>query len=405
MVSPTTHVLEIENGIGEPSFVPLSTGQELSPLSIGKKGMWRVDSAQSDLQAFVYFDGRTLFVQSADARAQVLANGAPVPRTWTPLSPPGTIELGTTRLRYRALQSSLPAPVASQGKIPQPGPSQPGSSQPGPSAPASIPVPAPASSRAVNAPPSSSRASNAPPSSRRPLPPLGPHVEEPTRIGPVEDTEIARLLLSGSNPTGSPALLSGNFGAAPADEVFNRSATNARFVPSGTSPQRERSPEGPLSKFQSLPPPMKALIFMVPFLIVGVLLLLVDEEPPAPTRRPTARKTVTTTAAPSPAIVATATGSSSSDRASLASSDTQAPRASAGTEPTPHPGAASGDAGADEPPPGVPTLERQAVDAVAAGNYVKAIGFYDQLAQHNPDRPAFAEAARILRAKVDAGAP
>ena len=38
MANPqTTHVIEIETGIGEPAFIPLSMGQELQPISVGKK--------------------------------------------------------------------------------------------------------------------------------------------------------------------------------------------------------------------------------------------------------------------------------------------------------------------------------------------------------------------------------
>ena len=42
----TTHVIELESGIGEPAFIPLTLGQELQPLSVGKKGMWRVEGAR-----------------------------------------------------------------------------------------------------------------------------------------------------------------------------------------------------------------------------------------------------------------------------------------------------------------------------------------------------------------------
>ena len=68
MANPaTTHVIEIESGIGEPAFIPLSMGQELQPISVGKKGMWRIESPRVlDVHAFVYFDGSSLFLQSAD---------------------------------------------------------------------------------------------------------------------------------------------------------------------------------------------------------------------------------------------------------------------------------------------------------------------------------------------------
>jgi hypothetical protein len=46
------------------------------------------------------------------------------------------------------------------------------------------------------------------------------------------------------------------------------------------------------------------------------------------------------------------------------------------------------------------TLERMAVDALAAGAATEAIALYDELATQHPDVPAYREAARILRARV-----
>jgi hypothetical protein len=47
--------------------------------------------------------------------------------------------------------------------------------------------------------------------------------------------------------------------------------------------------------------------------------------------------------------------------------------------------------------------ERSAADYVATGQYELAAQIYDTLARDNPKNPAFAEAARILRTKADAG--
>jgi hypothetical protein len=44
-----------------------------------------------------------------------------------------------------------------------------------------------------------------------------------------------------------------------------------------------------------------------------------------------------------------------------------------------------------------------AADDVATGQYDLAAQIYDTLAQDHPENPAFAEAARILRQKLDAG--
>jgi hypothetical protein len=60
---------------------------------------------------------------------------------------------------------------------------------------------------------------------------------------------------------------------------------------------------------------------------------------------------------------------------------------------------------APAPSPTQRTLERQAVDLVASGQYERAAFIYEQLARQYPDRPVYRETARILRAKLDGGAP
>jgi hypothetical protein len=105
----TTHVIEIETGIGEPAFIPLTLGQELQPISVGKKGMWRIESARVlDVHAFVYFDGTSLFLQSADENSSASVDGYKVGKAWTELHAPCKIEIGAARLRYRSL---LPEPA------------------------------------------------------------------------------------------------------------------------------------------------------------------------------------------------------------------------------------------------------------------------------------------------------
>src|SRR5262245_40568068 len=101
---PTTHVIEIETGIGEPAFIPLTRGQELHPLSIGRRGMWRLESPGIlDVHAFVYFDGTSLFMQSAEDASAASVDGVPIAKTWTELHPPCKIDMGGARLRFRAV--------------------------------------------------------------------------------------------------------------------------------------------------------------------------------------------------------------------------------------------------------------------------------------------------------------
>jgi hypothetical protein len=102
--STTTHVIEIDAGIGEPAFIPLSMGQELQPISVGKRGMWRIESPRVlDVHAFLYFDGRSLFLQSADEANAASVDGHRVSKAWTELHAPCTIDVGAARLRFRSL--------------------------------------------------------------------------------------------------------------------------------------------------------------------------------------------------------------------------------------------------------------------------------------------------------------
>ncbi len=105
MANPTTtHVIEIETGIGEPAFIPLSMGHELQPISVGKKGMWRIESPRVlDAHAFVYFDGTSLFLQSADEQNAASVDGYRVGKAWTELHAPCKIDVGSARLRFRSL--------------------------------------------------------------------------------------------------------------------------------------------------------------------------------------------------------------------------------------------------------------------------------------------------------------
>lgn len=105
MANPaTTHVIELETGIGEPAFIPLCLGQELQPLSVGKKGMWKLESPRMlDVHAFFYFDGNELFAQSADETIAALVDGKKIGKAWTQLNAPCNIDVAGTRLRYRSL--------------------------------------------------------------------------------------------------------------------------------------------------------------------------------------------------------------------------------------------------------------------------------------------------------------
>lgn len=224
MANPTTtHVIEIETGIGEPAFIPLSMGQELQPISVGKKGMWRIESPRVlDVHAFVYFDGTSLFLQSADEANAASVDGYRVGKAWTELHAPCKIEVGNARLRYRSLLApgadadNQPTMMAPAPPVQAPpggpgGPPRPGASMPAAGAP---PPPQPGQSRPMmqGAPPPA--APSAPmmfPKAERPFKPgefsSGPDLDESTRIAPLDATGAGRVA-SGSHPrpaAGQPA--------------------------------------------------------------------------------------------------------------------------------------------------------------------------------------------------------
>jgi hypothetical protein len=79
----------------------------MDPTSIGRAAMWAVDAPGIlDVHAFVYYDGRALFVQSADTSNPARGNGQAIGGTWQQVEIPCTIELGRARIVYRTLEES-----------------------------------------------------------------------------------------------------------------------------------------------------------------------------------------------------------------------------------------------------------------------------------------------------------
>lgn len=255
----TTHVIEIESGIGEPAFIPLSMGQELQPISVGKKGMWRLESPRVlDVHAFVYFDGSSLFLQSADENSAAAVDGFRVGKAWTELHAPCTIEVGMARLRYRSLiaeaeNQATQALGAPPVQAPPGGPGGPPMSRPGASMPAAGAPPPPMGGQHARLPtgpqpPSSAPASRMPSGQRQAQGGIGhaatelsfPKAERPFKPGEFssppdvdESTRFAPLDAAGSGRPGShpkPAL------NAPGEEPSTRPEA-ARVMPGRTGAQ------------------------------------------------------------------------------------------------------------------------------------------------------------------------
>jgi hypothetical protein len=211
----TTHVIEIESGIGEPAFIPLTLGQELQPISVGKKGMWRVEGARVlDVHAFVYFDGNALFLQSADEASAALVDGYRVGKAWTELHAPCRIEVGAARLRFRSLigdqrDAANAQTVAADAPPVKAPPGGPGTGGPTPGTiPGGHGAPPPRT-----APPAARPAAGAPPEPMtfpKPERPFAPGAlsaqkdDESTRIAPLESTGASRSINAVNAPPREP---------------------------------------------------------------------------------------------------------------------------------------------------------------------------------------------------------
>jgi len=525
MANPqTTHVIEIETGIGEPAFIPLSMGHELQPISVGKKGMWRIESPRVlDVHAFVYFDGTSLFLQSADEQNAASVDGYRVGKAWTELHAPCKIEIGNARLRYRSLLADADNQPTMMAPAPpvQAGPGGPGS----PIGPGARPPTAPGASMPVaGAPPPPGSGGAIPPAAisfpkaERPFKPgefsSAPEPDESTRIAPLDATGGGRVA-SGSHPRpaagqpmggqsgavqavqgpfdgmggmqGSPMMQpdmgqggqpgnpmqSGGFPQQGYPQQQQQGFPNQGYPgPAGSgaygavqgppgmpgpmgpsmppggygsmTPQGGMQQPGPQSppndfvsklKANSIPKIIAGLLF-----IIGGILYLAEDDEPQPTvkKKPVATLDGGSLEGGLAAVGTAATGTGTSAGTAPTSPPVmgQGPQPIAPTWPagvpcpppnwppnTPLPCTPNGisatpergskDAGAktNEPrdagatlPAGVKTLERQAVDYVAAGDTAKAAAAYEELVRRDPNNKVYAEAARILRAKLDGGA-
>lgn len=154
--------------------------------------------------------------------------------------------------------------------------------------------------------------------------------------------------------------------------------------------------------------PQRVLLCLLLPLLAAVWIIFTDDPPPP--RRPAASAGSTPAASASSASsadpAATGAGAAPFDALDGGTAENDAgapPDASSTAEPTATAVASSPPPAPSEPPlpAGKKTLQRQAVDAVAAGSYAEAAKLYEELAKEHPDVSAYAEAARIMRAKAD----
>ena len=414
-----THVIEVRAGRGEPPSLELRPGLELAPLSVGTGGAWQVNAGGVRLvHLYLYFDGQTLFLQAADEQDPPMIDGRPVPMSWTPASAPCSITFGQARLTFhptdahddseeeptyaQPLQQDSPqqAPAPAPRRDVPARPFKPGafvSSDDGESTrlqPAAIddysgslddstrvePLHAAMGPPATVVRPAAgapwTRTANAPP---KVLPPP-PTAPAPRDFPPPPASQPDSTKVSEPGPPGPP---SGLLNVPP---------------PSIRKPPPEASlPEKIKHQWEAAPPLRRGLIVALPIGVIMGLWLALGAEPTPPPRPPLVA------VAPPPPV-------------------TPPPPVYTATPPWPpvqpfNPPPPPPVAGGSTPPAGGAVAdaavvvansdrrERQAGDLVATHSYEQAIRIYEELANERPQNPAFHEAARILRNKLQTGTP
>ncbi len=370
--------LIVRVGFAEQPRLPLPRGEVIGPLSVGTEGMWRVTAAGVlEEHGYVYFNGQDLFVQSADASSPLLVNGAPAPLDWSPVSPPCEIKMGGVTLGYALSERPLSIPA---------------------------PPPRPPPPRAAPAPDLDFG-----PSPRRGAPRQPEQEDEETRLQPIEAIAAGRMAKAApaSQPAYAPAPSQPVFAPAapPSQPVFAPPPSQPVFAPPSQPafmPAPQAPPSAPLpaappaqeswikARWREASGPQRALVLLLPLLIASVWIIFTDPAPPPRVDK----KQAANTAPPS-----SASASAKASAAPAASVEAPAPPSSPSSDKASPSGQASASPVAPPASSGK-TREREAADAVARGAFEEAAKIYEELAKENPGKEVYAEAARILRAKV-----
>jgi len=428
-------------------------------MSVGTQGTWHVEaSGVHPVHLYIYFDGQTLFLQSPDVPDPPTVDHRPLPSTWTPASAQCTISFGRATLVFEPVDDvqevddgdatqAQPRPDENQydnmptkratlesarHDVPA-RPFKPGAFVTAPDdestrlQPLEDVKPGEVDGEATRVEPLEALAGVAAPPVAPVRPAAGIPWSRPAQGPPPPDAVGSRPQLPGAGlppvvppPQGGPRPIqppAGGF-VAPGNLQFPRgqaSPGQAEFSgpPSGllnVPPPSIRRPDAPETfpqkikrEWAAAPPLRRGLFAALPVGVGLAFWLILAGDPPPPPRA----------AAPVPSASASARPQAQATTPPAAS---QAPTAWPPIEPvvpvvprppaapagaTPGATVAAGDAGAAN----YDRRERQAADFVAMHAYDQAIRIYEQLAVERPQNPAFHEAARILRTKLETGTP
>lgn len=372
--SGSKYVVAVESGSGVPSEKLFAAGTEVAPFSVGSAGMWRVTGEGiADVHGFLYFDGESLFVQSAGTRFVVSVDGRRVGTEWSPVRAPCRIQMGGVVLRYQDAADDEGETIASA----HPPVQRPSRSAPVVTSPSARPfkpgefasVSEDGATRVQDISTGSKSIGRQPSApSRASAPPILQGPDVPAVPGPVSHPPSAPLthVQPGLRSTPAPG------------------AVHANPVADGLMRAR--------AAFNAMSMPMKLSAAGIPIVLMLVFMMPTDP-PPRPKRL--GGDAGATLSRDGGAVIQDA-GIPVPVTALLT-----APDALVDGGPIVEFNA-DGDSGTVRLAPGKKTDERQAIDKAAAGKYLEAASLYEQLARENPTKPAYAEAAKIMRARAGA---
>ena len=443
-------LLEVRLGVGAPASIALLPGTMLDPTSFGRTAMWRIAAeGVLDVHGYVYFDGDSLFVQSADARYPVMVNRHRIGLAWTELRAPSSILIGQAQIDLMETDSlarsgalvaigapksgmmpALPAApepprgpwdasqVASLDEISAGHVEVSAAPRPAAGAPfargAFVPASDGESTRFApiggGSPVGPAAAPSAPPPHAppyNPSPPTAPSFAPPVAVPPPPRPSSRGML------DGEPLPLIGT----PRDLV---SAPRVAIPPATPAPPPAPTLfERAKADWYATSLPKRVLLVLSPFVLLSYFKLLFDDDgSKARKGDPAAQESAEVVASPpkpsAPLATLPPVGTFPAPPATTATLQTVAPSvAPVPTAPT----AATPPTAVTTPTPTPPqpvalptpvapqgkTLERVAADAYTEGNLPLALQLYERLARERPENPAFAEAARIIAERLDAG--
>jgi hypothetical protein len=375
MVMAADEFVEIRvlSGQSTQSVVGLRCGTRSNPFSVGTSGQWSIAAeGVGPVHLYLAFDGRDLHVAAAGVNAPVWLAGAPVGPQWAKATFPCEIRFGGARLGVRVAKfiGDLPPTLADGGALRA------------------------AAERAVAA---AQRAQLQGADAAQP-PPAPPQAPPQNVHGTVMMLDRPPLPVFDPHPRK----------AIPVHEPSTRPPKNdSPSAPS--SPPRDRVPakpsEGKLGELKAFwkasSPVKKASLVMAPFALTLAYWMLQAPPPlPPPVPLHTAGSTTDGKTSPTaPPASAAASISAPSPSAPVAATD----GASSPKAPTASPAPAPSKITAESPKGGARgkrTQERQALDAVAEGQFDEAAKRYEALAALHPEVPAYRDAVRILREKA-----